>query len=100
VGTVISTVLGALSYLCFLYLVLLLARFIVDWVRMFARSWRPTGTAAVGIEWVYVSTDRPVRLFRKLIPPLRIGGLSLDLSIWVLLIVTYIVYRVLYGYSH
>jgi YggT family protein len=54
--------------------------------RQFARSWRPAGVAAVGLEVVYTSTDPPVKLFRRLIPPVRIGPVSLDLSVWILLI--------------
>jgi YggT family protein len=69
-----------------LYLLLVLARFVVDITRQFARSWRPAGAAAVGLELVYSSTDPPLRLLRKLIPPVRLGSVSLDLSITILLI--------------
>jgi YggT family protein len=68
-----------------LYL-LLLARVVLDVTRSFARSWRPVGPAAVGLELIYSSTDAPVKTLRRLIPPLRIGGISIDLSVWLLLI--------------
>jgi YggT family protein len=35
-------------------------------------------------------TDPPVKLLRKLIPTVRFGGVGLDLSITILLIVSYI----------
>ena len=92
-------VLGVLSYLVYAYFLAILARFVVDWTRMFARSWRPPGIAAVGIEWIYIGTDPPIKALRRLIPPLRLGNFSLDLSIWILLIATYVVWRVLYAYS-
>jgi YggT family protein len=53
--------------------------------RQFARSWRPAGIAAIGIELVYLATDPPIRAIRRLVPPLRIGSVSLDLSIMILL---------------
>jgi YggT family protein len=60
---------------------------VVDWTRQFARAWRPVGAAAVGVELVYVATDPPIRLLRKLVPPLQLGTVSLDLSVIILLIV-------------
>jgi len=70
-----------------IYVVLVLARIVIETTRQFARRWRPAGTAALGIEAVYLSTDPPVHLLRRLIPPLRLGGISLDLSIMVLIII-------------
>jgi YggT family protein len=65
---------------------LLIARIVVDITRSFARSWRPGGVAAVGLEVMYSATDPPVRLLRRWIPPLRLGGISLDLTVFLLLI--------------
>jgi YggT family protein len=48
----------------------------------------------VGIELVYLSTDPPVRLLRRLIPPVRLGPISLDLSILILLLVILALYWV------
>jgi YggT family protein len=66
----------------------------VEATRQFARRWRPAGIAAVGIELVYLSTDPPVRLLRRLIPPVRLGPISLDLSILILLLVILALYWV------
>lgn len=73
-----------LAFALYLYLLLVLARIVIDITRQFARSWRPVGVTAVGLEVVYASTDPPVRLLRRLIPPLRLGAISLDLSIMIL----------------
>ncbi len=75
---------GVIAFVLYLYLLLVLARIIVDITRQFARSWRPVGVTAVGLELVYASTDPPVKLLRRLIPPVRLGSLSLDLSIMIL----------------
>jgi len=77
---------SVVAFVLKLYLLLVLARFVVDITRQFARSWRPVGVTAVGLELVYTSTDPPLRLLRKLIPPVRLGAVSLDLSITILLI--------------
>ena len=68
------------------FLVLLFARFVVDWVMVLARSWRPNGLVAAGLEVVYMTTDPPLRAVRKVIPPLNLGSIRLDLGFMVLLI--------------
>ncbi len=81
----------AVYYVLFFFWLLLVARLVADLVRAFGRSWRgPRGGAAVALETVYVATDPPLRLLRKVIPTVRIGGVGLDLSITVLFIVVYI----------
>ena len=82
-----STFWAAAGLVLFLYYLLVIARLIVETTRSFARAWRPAGVTAVGLELVYQATDPPMKLFRRLIPPLRIGGASIDLSALVLLIV-------------
>jgi YggT family protein len=84
----------ALGYVLYIYIVVILARFVVEATRQFARSWRPLGVAAVGLEIVYVATDPPVKLLRRLIPPLRLGSISLDLSILILLLAILALYWV------
>lgn len=83
VGQVINLVL-------FICIVVLLARFILDWVQLLARQWRPSGAIAVLCEAIYAVTDPALRAVRKVIPPVRIGGGALDLSPMVLLIGIYI----------
>ena len=79
VGQVIDFVLWA----C---VVILIARFVIDWVQMLARSWRPSGLVLVLCELVYTATDPPLRAIRRVIPPLRLGQVALDPSPMVLLI--------------
>jgi YggT family protein len=95
----VSLVWGLVGYVLYLYILVVLARFVVEATRQFARSWRPAGVAAVGIELVYIATDPPVKLLRRLIPPLRIGAVSLDLSIMILLLAMLAVYWVVVSYS-
>ena len=67
-----------------IFLFALLARLILDYIRKFSRNWRPRGAVAGVIELIYTITDKPMRFVARFIPPLRLGGVSLDLSFIVL----------------
>ena len=88
-----DTVRLVLYYLLFAFWLLLTARVVVELVRAFAREWRPAGGVAVTLESIYTVTDPPVRLARRVIPMVRIGGVGLDVSIMVLLLVVFILMR-------
>ncbi|RBY79211.1 YggT family protein [Blastococcus sp. TF02-09] len=75
-----------ISAVLLVFLILLFARFVVDWVMVLARSWRPTGLVAAGLEVVYSTTDPPLKAVRRVIPPLNLGAIRLDLGFMVLLI--------------
>jgi YggT family protein len=78
---------GNLVYLLlWLFFVLLIVRLVLDYIQMFARSWRPTGVLLVVAEAIYTVTDPPLKALRRVIPPLRIGNVALDLSFIVLII--------------
>ena len=69
-----------------LFKLALFVRIIIDYIRMFARNWRPNGILLAIFEFIYSITDKPMRFVQRFIPPLRIGGVALDLSFIVLLI--------------
>ncbi len=73
-----------------IFIVLLFVRLVVDWIQMFARSWVPKGPVLVVLEGVYSATDPPVKALRKVLPPLRLGGVALDLSFLAVLLICYI----------
>ncbi|GAB3204859.1 YggT family protein [Nocardia tengchongensis] len=79
-----------LNLLLFLFWLLLISRVIVEFIRSFARDWRPTGFVVVILEVIFTITDPPVKLLRRLIPPVNLGGIRLDLSIMVLLFIVFI----------
>ena len=83
-----------ISAVLLVFLLLLFARFIVDWVMVLARSWRPAGLVAAGLEVVYSTTDPPLKAVRKVIPPLNLGSIRLDLGFMVLLIAVLILRRI------
>ncbi|MGB7447664.1 MAG: YggT family protein [Ornithinimicrobium sp.] len=79
----ISQILGFALYL---YFIVLIGRLILDWIQVFSRDWRPSGVILVVAEFIYSLTDPPLRALRRLIPPLRLGGVALDLAFLVLII--------------
>lgn len=88
---------GVLYLAVLVYLLLLLARLVLEWIQSYAREYRPLGLVLVLFEVVYTLTDPPVLALRRLIPPLRIGAVALDLSLMLLLVLGWILLRVLAG---
>jgi YggT family protein len=85
------TIVGStLALILWLFFVLLIARLVIDYIQMFARSWRPTGVLLVVAEVIYTITDPPLKALRRLIPPLRVGSINLDLSFLVLVVLVQI----------
>tara|TARA_Y100000815_G_scaffold273508_1_gene304955 strand:- start:920 stop:1213 length:294 start_codon:yes stop_codon:yes gene_type:complete len=78
----------------FVFIALMWVRFIVDWVMVFARQWRPTGPLLVVLEVVYSVTDPPIKALRKVIPPLRLGNFALDLSFLLVLVIAWVLLNV------
>ena len=67
-----------LSVLINLYMMVLFARVILDWVQFFARGWRPSG-----IRWI-----------GRYVPPLRVGGgMAIDVGFMVLFLVLIVTQR-------
>ncbi|MEO5608249.1 MAG: YggT family protein [Ornithinibacter sp.] len=85
-----NAVRGVLHFVVFLYFLVLIGRVVFDWIRMFAREWRPRGVVLLAAEPIYTLTEPPLRALRKVIPPLRLGGVSLDLSFMVLFFAVYL----------
>jgi YggT family protein len=77
---------NALLQLLSLFKIALFVRIIIDYIRMFARSWRPNALVLGIFEVIYTVTEPPMAFVRRFIPPLRLGGVALDLSFIVLLI--------------
>ena len=77
VGGLLATLLG-------LFLYLLFARIIIEYIMMFARTWQPRGIVLMLVDLVFQITDPPMRMVRRFVPPLRFGQVSLDLAFLVL----------------
>ncbi len=84
---------SVIRYLLVVYLVILVARWIMDLVMMFSRGFRPTGLIAALFEFVFTMTDPPLKFLRRVIPSPRVGNVAVDLSFLVLVIVIQILIR-------
>lgn len=74
-----------LWWLCTFYVWLLLGRVILSFVPLLAPQWSPRGAMLVLVEGIYTLTDPPINALRKVLPPVRLGNVALDLSVLVLL---------------
>ncbi|MGL3151319.1 YggT family protein [Microbacterium sp. A82] len=74
----VSGIASIVHLILLIYIFVLFARLILDYIPLFNREWRPKGGGLIAAELVYTVTDPPIKLFRRFIPPLRIGTLSLD----------------------
>ena len=91
----LATVFTVLWFVVQLFLLVMFVRFVLDWVQVFARDWRPRGAVLVEAEITYTITDPPIRAVRRVIPPLNLGGLRLDLAFLVVVVAAYVLSLVL-----
>lgn len=77
-----------------LYLLVMFARMILSFVPLLVRDWHPRGALLVIAEVIYTATDPPLRLLRKVLRPVRIGTIMLDLAFIGLYIIVLIAMRV------
>jgi YggT family protein len=77
------------------FFILMLARFVLDWVQVLAREWRPRGVMLVIAEVTYTVTDPPLRAVRRFLPPLTIGSIRLDLAFLLVMVLCSVLLRVL-----
>lgn len=93
---ILASVVGnAIAGVLSIYLIILLARIVLDWVFVLSRDWRPTGVVLVLVEIVYTVTDPPINALRKVIPPIRVG--MFDFQITVIFLILFIGIQILSG---
>lgn len=90
IGTILS---GLIS----LYLYVLVARAVLSIVPLFAPDWRPKGVVLVLAEAVYTVTDPPLRALGRVVKPVRLGTVSLDLGFILLWVLLLLAQRVVYA---
>lgn len=70
-----------------LFWLALIVRIVVEMVESFSRRFDPPRWFMIAAEPVFRATDPPVRALRRVIPPLRMGGIALDMSVIVLFLI-------------
>ena len=74
---IIGTVIG---WVLWIFLLVLFGRMILSWIPVLVRDWQPRGPVLVVAEVIYSVTDPPLRALRKVLRPVRIGNMMLDLA--------------------
>jgi YggT family protein len=69
-----------INWILWIFLLILFARMILSWVPVLVRDWEPRGPMLVFAEIIYSITDPPLRLLRKVLKPVRVGNMMLDLA--------------------
>ncbi len=82
-------------FVVFIFFVVLIGRLVLDWVQVFAREWRPRGVLLVVAEAIYSVTDPPLKALRRVVPPLQLGSIRLDLAFLILFFATSILTSIL-----
>ncbi|MEU4236581.1 YggT family protein [Actinoplanes sp. NPDC026619] len=86
----LSILFQILYLVVYLFVLVLLARFVLSAVLQYGRRWQPGRGASATLETVWSVTDPPLKALRRVIPPLRIGNVSLDLASIVLLVILFV----------
>ncbi|GAC55881.1 hypothetical protein GOHSU_02_00240 [Gordonia hirsuta DSM 44140 = NBRC 16056] len=94
-----GTFLWILYLILFLYWVLLLARLVAEFVQSLSRHWRPRGFVVVVMEVIFTLTDPPLKALRRILKPVDLGAVRLDLSLFLVLIVVTIGMRIAQAYA-
>ncbi|MEO8517810.1 MAG: YggT family protein [Dermatophilaceae bacterium] len=81
-----DVVISALIFVVYLFFAALICRLVLDWVQVLAREWQPRGPVLVLAEGIYTVTDPPLKFLRRLIPPLSLGTVRLDVAFLVLML--------------
>jgi YggT family protein len=87
---IVGLIASILNALLLLYVLVLLVRLILEWMPMLNREWRPRGAGLVAAEIVYTVTDPPIRLFRRFIPPLRVGAIAIDFAFAITMLLCFV----------
>ena len=83
-----------IDWVLWIFLLVLFARMILSWVPVLVREWQPRGAILVVAEAIYTITDPPLRVLRKILPPVRLGNMMLDLAFIGLVILVSVLMRV------
>lgn len=82
------SLLGTVLYVLIrIFILILIARIVIEMIQSFSRNFQPPRWFIYIAEPLFVVTDPPVKALRRIIPPLKMGGVALDMSVIVLFII-------------
>ena len=91
---IVSLIATIAYYLLLIFFLLMWARFVLDLAQSFSRGWRPKGPVLLLAEAAYTVTDPPIKLIRRVVPPLRIGGIAIDFGFAIVMFVCFLLLSV------
>ena len=80
--------------LLYVFWLTLLGRFVLGAILQYGRWWHPGRGSAAALEVVWSVTDPPLKALRRVIPPLRIGTVSVDLASLILLVILWVLMQI------
>lgn len=82
------SLLGSILYVVLqIFVLILIARIVIEMIQSFSRNFQPPRWFVYIAEPLFMITDPPVKALRRVIPPLQLGNVSLDMSVIVLFII-------------
>jgi len=75
-----------LMWVLLFYEGVLICRAVLSWIQLLNPKWTPHGLLLLIAEAIYTLTDPPLRFLRKLIKPLRVGAVQLDMAFMLLFV--------------
>jgi YggT family protein len=87
VPLVFSVILSIIYIALLIVFIAMWVRFVFDWVQVLNPAFRPRGLVVLLAETSYTITDPPIKAVRRVIPPLQLGAVRLDLAWTIVLIV-------------
>lgn len=99
-NSLVSIIATVIYVALIVFFLMMWARFILDLVRMLARQWRPRGLGLVLAEAAYSVTDPPIKLVRRVVPPVRLGGAALDFAWSIVMLAVLILISVALGFMN
>lgn len=94
---VFSVILSVVYVALLIVFVAMWVRFVFDWVQVLNPGFRPRGLVVLVAESSYTITDPPIKAVRRVIPPLQLGSIRLDLAWTIVLIVLLILMSLVSG---
>ncbi len=82
----LEVVLLVLNWVLWIFFLILIARFVLSLIVMFAPQWHPKGPLLLMFEAVYSVTDPFLRPLRRILPPIGAGGVRIDISMLMLFV--------------
>ncbi|BAU96485.1 hypothetical protein N24_2223 [Corynebacterium suranareeae] len=88
-----------IAWIIGIYTWVLVARIVIEMIQSFSRSFAPPKWFYFIAEPIFMVTDPPVKLLRRIIPPLPLGNVRLDLSVLVLFFILSILQQVIRAFA-